>query len=158
MLDFDGNLKYEAPGSVNVNNILLHVFTLPTLPPEVLKNLTEPPKAFEATTTIPSTTAFVDPDRKQAEIDFFTRVSVGNMNKFVTKTQCIGECETSKVVDGKNPCRFGHPARHRQNRSLVICGPSDTSLCPQNLYCRRGENLETTVCCESSGCERINLI
>ncbi|VDM51707.1 unnamed protein product [Angiostrongylus costaricensis] len=75
----------------------------------------------------------------------------GNMNNFVTKTQCIDACEISTAVDGKNPCRFGHPAKHQQNRSLVMCGPNNTSLCPQNHFCHLGETPETTVCCESSG-------
>ncbi|KAJ1352068.1 hypothetical protein KIN20_008257 [Parelaphostrongylus tenuis] len=221
-------ITYEALGSVNVNDIMFHVSTLPTPSPEVLRNLTEPPKSSKAAVRIPSTTVFLGPDRKEIEIKFFNpclsgrplmnefeipiscnylqpnggcpedywchigasfattsccpktdildRCEMqratgdgdelvarwyydnrlkqcrrflykgirGNMNNFVTKTQCIDACETSKVVDSKNPCRFGHPARYQQNRSLVMCGPNDTSRCPQNYYCHLGETPETT--------------
>ncbi|KAK6059549.1 Kunitz/Bovine pancreatic trypsin inhibitor domain protein [Cooperia oncophora] len=74
----------------------------------------------------------------------------GNMNNFVTKTQCVDACETIAIIDSTNPCRFGHPARHT-NQSRVLCGPNDTSSCPANYYCHFGEDPETTVCCESSG-------
>uniref|UniRef100_A0A7I4Z105 Kunitz/Bovine pancreatic trypsin inhibitor domain protein n=1 Tax=Haemonchus contortus TaxID=6289 RepID=A0A7I4Z105_HAECO len=74
----------------------------------------------------------------------------GNMNNFVTKTQCVDACETVAPVDNTNPCRFGSPARHT-NQSKVLCGPNDVTSCPANYYCHLGEDPLTTVCCESSG-------
>ncbi|VDO77605.1 unnamed protein product [Heligmosomoides polygyrus] len=101
----------------------------------------------------------------------------GNLNNFVTKTQCMDACESSEFtqkevrrlrresgttanrstvvtqsssIDLTNPCRFGEPAKHK-NQTRMLCGPNDTFSCPSNYYCHLGETPETAVCCESSG-------
>ncbi|WKY14428.1 hypothetical protein Q1695_000179 [Nippostrongylus brasiliensis] len=93
---------------------------------------------------------YFDKNAKQCRRFLYKGVR-GNMNNFVTKTQCVDACESSVAVDRTNPCRFGFPAKHRSNQSRILCGPSDTSACPSNYYCHLGETPETTVCCESSG-------